>query len=198
MTYQNEAKIVNGSEERKYKILNLISDNEPIHHNALKKLILDNKIAATKTFDKIMGELSRSGTIKSEEKGNKKFYSIKKNFEFDIERFKKDIHVDLMIIKTDMVAFEHVIDDLDEINRSSRAFFLLKLILHAANKILIFIFLNSENKDYYEKKLVILEKHVRKIFRILKNDKNAAIVYPLVWNNLFPRQVEFTMNPNLK
>lgn len=92
MTYiKNTENELDNPDYRESLILEEIGKQPRIHHNALKKIIVeDGQVMATKTFDKTVHHLIKEQRIIVEEDGNKKRYFLP-NSTIAMEEFDKEI-----------------------------------------------------------------------------------------------------------
>jgi len=162
-----------------------------------KRLVLDQGHMAKMTYDRIISELVTSRSIRIDKKGNRKYYSINKDFEIKPQDLEHEIKIDIYIIKQDITILENMFDTFNSLNKSAQAFFIIKKIFHTVTKLTTLCSLYPQNKDEYNKKIERLEKYINRIFKTVKNDKDAKIVYPLIVNNLYPKKLEFSMNLKL-
>jgi len=199
MTYfDNDLKKYSGKSERIQSILNTLSENEPIHHNALKKIIVDSESMAKKTFDKLIHELVDLGIVNVRKEGNKKIYSVKKNFEVDEQDLERNIKIDLHLAKINIEYLKINYSRFDVLNKSAHSYFVLKDIFYSLQIIDFLISLNYPNKEDYLKKESLLRNYINQIFKMIKKDKDATKIYPIIINNLFPKRRQDILNPNIK
>jgi len=107
MTY-NEPK--NQAETRILDILTVVSKNSSIHHNALKKIIVEDKhLMAKRTFDKLTKEMRSRGTLGTVSMNDNKIHYIvpqlfsqgNVNFENEFEVFIQSFEMNIKKMKKD-------------------------------------------------------------------------------------------------
>lgn len=194
MTYPDDTVEIASLEERQYFILEKIEQNPGIHHNALKRMVVEQPskpIMATKTFDKLVHELIEEGKIAVQKDGNKKRYFLP-DATIAIGDFAKEIKIQSRTM------IDHV-NDLQREFRSMTTYYKgLNSIfaLDSCNNVLMLVsfyssfFDDSESFASIEKQA---RQYIKTIFEMAAKDKHRTILIPALRAHILKQDINDIM-----
>ena len=166
--------------ERERIVLEYISNNPDLHHNALLKLIVPEFMAKT-TFEKTRDSLLDKEIISAETKGNMKFYHPTENYEQKsyqhIERTTTNFFHDLKS-KIKRLDTDYPHKDIDEKIKISNS--LLRNLLQTDNGFTILDSAKNPKKTLYRDEHLMIQQLIHKVIDIIRNDNDFEIIYPAI------------------
>ena len=195
MTYENryrQSEKKKEDDKRIIKILEIIKRHGKIHNNLLKKELHKALGTGTKTFDRLLKEMSENGILVKIGIKNKIYYSQKFNFNNHENILRQNIKSDVMIAREDLILLISGFEKFDLFNKSAHTLFTLNRYFRTLEKIAVFNAI-YENDDMDKRELRI-KLYLKEIFKILKNDKDGQIILTLIQNNQFPKRYSYTIN----
>ena len=166
--------------ERERIVLESISNNPDLHHNALLKLIVPEFMAKS-TFEKTRDSLSDKEIISAETKGNMKFYHPTENYEQKsyqhIERTTTNFFHDLKS-KIKRLDTDYPHKDIDEKIKISNS--LLRNLLQTDNGFTILDSAKNPKKTLYRDEHLMIQQLIHKVIDIIRNDNDFEIIYPTI------------------
>ena len=184
MTYFKNTQYEGSSEEEKIKIiLNEIDTNDRIHHNALRKIIVDeNHDMAKRTFDKYVKRLRDDGTIKIiPMNDNKLHYALPQNpldslnFDKDYKDFSKQLEKELKKLKKNYKKFSTY--EKQTVMISS-----LSTVISAIVGLSLSNSISDSLTTTLTEKEITLRKSVKEHIDIIMKEDDAKIVFVLLYN----------------
>ena len=195
MTYENQIrlnKMKKGDIERTLKILEIIKQYGKVHNNLLKNELRKALGTGTKTFDRLLKEMSENGILVKTGIKNKIYYSQKFNFDNHENMLRQEIKFDIMIAREDLAFLISGFKKFDLLNKSAQILFTLNKYFRTLEKIAVFDAM-YENDDM-EKRELKIKLYLKEIFKIIKNDEDGQIILTLIKNNQFPKRYSYTIN----
>ena len=195
MTYENQIrlnKMKKGDIERTLKILEIIKQYGKVHNNLLKNELRKALGTGTKTFDRLLKEMSENGILVKTGIKNKIYYSQKFNFDNHENMLRQEIKFDIMIAREDLAFLISGFKKFDLLNKSAQILFTLNKYFRTLEKIAVFDAM-YENDDM-EKRELKIKLYLKEIFKIIKNDEDGQIILTLIKNNLFPKSYRYEIN----
>jgi len=166
--------------ERERIVLESISNNPDLHHNALLKLIVPEFMAKS-TFEKTRDSLLDKEIISAETKGNMKFYHPTENYEQKsyqhIERTTTNFFHDLKL-KIKRLDTDYPHKDIDEKIKISNS--LLRNLLQTDNGFTILDSAKNPKKTLYRDEHLMIQQLIHKVIDIIRNDNDFEIIYPTI------------------
>ena len=195
MTYENQIRVNKMKKkdiERTIRILEIIKRHGKIHNNLLKKELHKSLGTGTKTFDRLLKEMSENGILVKTGIKNKIYYSQKFNFNNHENILRQNIKFDVMIAREDLILLISGFEKFDLFNKSAHTLFTLNRYFRTLEKIVVFNAI-YENDDM-EKRELRIKLYLKEIFKIIKNDDDGQIILTLIKNNLFPKSYRYEIN----
>lgn len=170
--------------ERERIVLECIKNNPNMHHNALMKVIVPERMAKT-TFEKTRDSLLEKEIVSVQKKGNMKFYVPTLNyatrFQQHIERITNtSFHNIKNYIKKLETDYQHK----DANEKIVIANSLLKNLFQIDNGFTLLDSNKNPKKTLYRDEHLEIQQLIHRIFTIIHNDKDYDTIYPTVMSYL--------------
>ena len=165
-------------------VLETISDNPDLHHNALIKLIVPEHMAKT-TFEKTRDGLVDNNILIISNEGNKKIYKIpddysKKSLQL-IERVTiEKLHGIIHQTKN----FEDNFSHKDVSEKISSSIQLLSNLLQTDNGFTILDSVKNPKKTLYKDEHLLIQEMISKIIKLILNDQDSKIIFSVVMTGI--------------
>jgi len=170
--------------KRERIVFEVIKNNPDLHHNALLKLIVPEFMAKT-TFEKIRNSLFEKNVISITVKKNMKFYCLTENYEHKsyqhIELFTNTLFHDLKL-KIKRLDTEYSHKDIDEKITLSNS--LLKQLFQTDAGFTFLDSIKNPKKTLYRDEHLTIQQLIHKIIKIIQNDDDFEIIFPLIMGSL--------------
>ncbi len=170
--------------ERERIVLECIKNNPNMHHNALMKVIVPERMAKT-TFEKTRDSLLEKEIVSVQKKRNMKFYVPTLNyatrFQQHIERITNtSFHNIKNYIKKLETDYQHK----DANEKIVIANSLLKNLFQIDNGFTLLDSNKNPKKTLYRDEHLEIQQLIHRIFTIIHNDKDYDTIYPTVMSYL--------------
>jgi len=169
------------NDERKAIILFEVGANPGIHHNALRKIIVDSKKKmAKKTFDKLTKEMREIGTLVTRSEGDNKIHYYVRLKNNSTKDFSEDVKFFFEVFENEIKLLKKKYKKYNAAEKSALASIKLANIYSLLIGIAMMDSIEDPIKQPYNKQEIQCKKFAKQIFDIIMHDKDAAVVYPLV------------------
>jgi hypothetical protein len=175
----------NAPDSREGIILAAVAKHGRIHHNALRKLVVEEmKVMATKTMEKTISQLISKGHLVYTKYKNKKMYLLPHESLYDIATIESDARKLRSLIRLRIGKYKSQYPKLSYFERIENATQICRLILkqqmliHAADALF------DINHDHHKGLLREYDDFLKQVISVIKSKRDSELVYRMLSNRL--------------
>lgn len=174
--------------EREIQILNVIENNPNLNHNSIINIIVNKeKSMAKATFEKSIKNMLEKNIINVEQIGNKKYYSIKQDYEHIHQtRLERGTEILFHSIKKQS---QHLKERYQHLSIDEKSHSVIQIILDCltvGGGFTIIDALKNPKKILYKDEQIFIQEIINEMFHLMKNDKDFEHTYKIVSSYLLP------------
>jgi len=170
--------------ERERIVLESITNNPDLHHNALLKLIVPEFMAKT-TFEKTRDSLLEKEIIFVQTKANMKLYRLTENYEQKSQQhIERNTNTSFHDLKSQIKRLETDYPHKDVDEKITIANSLLRNLLQTDNGFTVLDSSKDPKKTLYRDEHLTIQQLIHQVFETIRHDKDFGIILPTILSYL--------------